>query len=61
MIKYETVKGIVSVEIDKHNRPTFLMPQGMHGSDWGDIRDELHVKLKKDRPNVVLPKKRFNA
>jgi hypothetical protein len=61
MIKYETEKGVVCIEIDKHNRPLFKLPAGMHGDIWEVTREEIHAKLKIDRPNIVLSKKRTHA
>jgi hypothetical protein len=56
MTRYQTEKGIVIVELDKHRRPVFRLPAGMHGEIWFQERDRLHDILKKDYLDVVLTK-----
>ena len=56
LIKYVTPRGVVKIELDKQNRPIYLLPVGMHGDEWPEIRADIRNKLKKDHPNVCLKK-----
>lgn len=58
MIKYETPKGIVSVDLDKHRRPIFKLPPGMHGTEWMEQRDLIRNQLRRDYKHLNLTVKR---